>query len=210
MKGESIGIIGKTGSGKSTLLDLLMGLLAPSYGRITVDGQDLHDSDNPHRLASWRSTIAHVPQAIFLSDTTIAENIAFGVLKDQIDVSRMKSCAERAHIAGFIESCPKGYETYVGEQGLRLSGGQRQRIGIARALYKQADILVLDEATSALDLKTEGHVMKSIDEKSCGYTILIIAHRLSTISSCDRVIELSNNGPGTRGAEIDAMINNSI
>ena len=195
MKGESIGIIGKTGSGKSTLLDLLMGLLAPSYGRITVDGQDLHDSDNPHRLASWRSTIAHVPQAIFLSDTTIAENIAFGVLKDQIDVSRMKSCAERAQIAGFIESCPKGYESYVGEQGLRLSGGQRQRIGIARALYKQADILVLDEATSALDLKTEGHVMKSIDEKSCGYTMFIIAHRLSTISSCDRVIELSNNGP---------------
>ena len=146
-----------------------------------------------------------------MSDTTIAENIAFGVLKDQIDVSRMKSCAERAQIAGFIESCPKGYETYVGEQGLRLSGGQRQRIGIARALYKQADILVLDEATSALDLKTEGHVMKSIDEKSCGYTILIIAHRLSTISSCDRVIELSNNGPRVlEAAEIDAMINNSI
>lgn len=209
-KGESVGIIGETGSGKSTLIDLLMGLLIPTSGSIYIDGQDLHDPNHPHRLTSWRANIAHVPQAIFLSDCSIAENIAFGVPKDQIDMARLKKSAERAQIDGFIENSLRGYETIVGERGLRLSGGQRQRIGIARALYKQAQILVFDEATSALDSRTEEYVMKSIEEISTDHTMFIIAHRLSTIARCDRVIQLSGSG-GVKiidRAEIHSLIHN--
>jgi ATP-binding cassette subfamily B protein len=133
-----------------------------------------------------------VPQSIYLADSSIAENIAFGLPKDQIDMGQVRLAAQQAQIAGFIESSPDGYDSFVGERGIRLSGGQRQRIGIARALYKQAQVLVFDEATSALDNQTEEAVMEAIEGLSNELTILMIAHRLSTIARCDRVIELGN------------------
>ena len=191
-RGERIGLIGSTGSGKSTTIDLLMGLLAPSAGRMLVDGVDLHDPAHPERLVAWRAAIAHVPQSIFLADSSIAENIAFGIPREKIDMSRVKQVAEQAQIATFIEDSPDGYQSFVGERGVRLSGGQRQRIGIARALYKQARVLVLDEATSALDTATEQALMEAVNVLSDELTIVMIAHRLSTVEQCDRVIQLSN------------------
>ncbi len=189
-RGERIGLIGSTGSGKSTTVDLLMGLLAPSAGRVLVDRADLHDPAHSQRVAAWRAAIAHVPQSIFLADSSIAENIAFGVQPEKIDLARVKQAAEQAQIAKFIESIPESYRTFVGERGIRLSGGQRQRIGIARALYKQAHVLVFDEATSALDTTTEQALMESIKNLSKDLTIVMIAHRLSTLELCDRVIRL--------------------
>ncbi len=188
--GERIGLIGSTGSGKSTLVDLLMGLLEPTAGRILIDGVDLHDPQQPERLTAWRATIAHVPQSIFLADSSIAENIAFGIPRDQIDLDRVRQAAAQAQIASFIESSPEGYNTFVGERGIRLSGGQRQRIGIARALYRQASVIVLDEATSALDTATEDAVMAALEGLSRQLTVVMIAHRLSTVARCDRVIRL--------------------
>lgn len=187
-KGARVGFVGATGSGKSTALDLLMGLLMPSQGSITVDGQ-LIDGSN---VRAWQQTIAHVPQNIYLSDTTVAENIAFGIPKKDIDMTRVKLAAQQAHIAEFIESKPAGYEASLGERGTRLSGGQRQRIGIARALYKGSNVLVFDEATSALDNATEQSVMNTIAELRADFTVLIIAHRLTTIKHCDQIIELEN------------------
>ena len=189
-RGDRIGLIGTTGSGKSTTVDLLMGLLKPTFGRLLVDGEDLHDPLFPERLVAWRKAIAHVPQTIYLADTSIAENIAFGVPKDDIDLMRVKKSAQQAQIASFIESSPGGYSSYVGERGIRLSGGQRQRIGIARALYKQASVIVLDEATSALDNVTEKSVMEAIDSLNRNLVLVIIAHRLSTLKRCDRIIQL--------------------
>ena len=185
-KGARVGFVGSTGSGKSTLLDLIMGLLEPSEGRVVVDGEPV----SGERLRAWQRSIAHVPQAIFLSDTTWSENIAFGVAADAIDMTRVTEAARRAQIAEFIESGPEGYEAVVGERGVRLSGGQRQRIGIARALYKQASVFVFDEATSALDNTTEQSVMDSIDALDRELTILIVAHRLTTVQRCDTIVEL--------------------
>ena len=189
-KGERIGIIGSTGSGKSTTMDLLMGLLEPSGGKITVDGSIIHSHFHPERLLAWRSAIAHVPQMIYLADRSIAENIAFGINKAQINMSLVRLAAHQAQISEFIESSPLGYNTFVGERGIMLSGGQRQRIGIARALYKNASVLVFDEATSALDNDTESALMAAINSLSRELTIIMIAHRLSTVMSCDRVIKL--------------------
>lgn len=187
-KGSTIGLIGKTGSGKSTLVDMIMGLLEPSHGTIDVDGLTL----GPDTLRTWQRTIAHVPQAIFLQDASIAENIAFGIDRDRIDMAAVHRAAERAQIAPFIDTQPYRYDTRVGEHGVRLSGGQRQRIGIARALYKNADLLILDEATSALDQETEQAVMDSVKALSSEVTIIIIAHRFSTLASCDKIIELQD------------------
>jgi len=198
-RGERIGLIGSTGSGKSTTVDLLMGLLAPTAGRVLVDGVDLHDCAHPQRLAAWRAAIAHVPQSIYLADSSIAENIAFGVARQQIDMARVKLAAEQAQIASYIEGRPEGYQSFVGERGIRLSGGQRQRIGIARALYKQARVLVLDEATSALDSGTEDAVMAAVEGLSKELTIVMIAHRLSTVQRCDRLIHLANGAVSADG-----------
>jgi ATP-binding cassette subfamily B protein len=187
-KGTRVGFVGKTGSGKSTCLDLLMGLLLPLSGRITVDGNVL----DQRNLRSWQRNIAHVPQAIYLADTSLAENIAFGVTPEKIDMKRVREAARQAHIADFIESSPQGYQALVGERGIRLSGGQRQRIGIARALYKQAAVLVFDEATSALDHETEKAVMEAIEGLSADLTILIIAHRLTTLKKCTQIIDLNH------------------
>lgn len=191
-KGERIGLIGTTGSGKSTLVDIVMGLLPPSSGKIIIDGMDLHDKSHPGRLEAWRSSVSHVPQNIFLSDNSIAENIAFGVPKNLIDFDRIAYAAKLSKVSGFIESLPDGYLTNVGERGIRLSGGQRQRLGIARALYHDISIIILDEATSALDAKTEMEVMKSIEYLRSDLTIIMIAHRLTTVANCDRIIKLEN------------------
>jgi ATP-binding cassette subfamily B protein len=187
-RGERLGIIGSTGSGKSTLLDIVMGLLRPTAGALLVDGQEISDG----RLAAWQRHIAHVPQAIYLADTSIAENVAFGVPKAQIDMARVRDAIRQAQLTEMVEALPGQYEAFVGERGVKLSGGQRQRIGIARALYKQADVIVFDEATSALDNETERAVMESIGRLSPDLTILLIAHRLSTLQDCDRIIELKD------------------
>jgi len=191
-RGQRVGFVGSTGSGKSTTVDLLMGLLSPTLGQILVNGLDLHDSGHPERLLAWRSAIAHVPQSIYLADCSIAENIAFGVPKNQIDFDRVRLAAQQAQIASFIEASPEGYDSFVGERGMRLSGGQRQRLGIARALYKQAQVLILDEATSALDNDTEQAVMDAINQLDRNLTVVMIAHRLSTVAKCDRVIRLEH------------------
>lgn len=185
-KGSRVGFVGSTGSGKSTTLDLLMGLLRPVEGELRVDGTPIRGD----HLKSWQRTIAHVPQSIYLADTSLAENIAFGVPKSQIDMARVRLAAHQAQIAEFIDSRPGGYDIYVGERGIQLSGGQRQRIGIARALYKQATVLVFDEATSALDNATEQSVMSAIGGLNRDLTILLIAHRLTTVRNCDLIVEL--------------------
>jgi ABC-type multidrug transport system fused ATPase/permease subunit len=186
LKGARVGFVGSTGSGKSTTLDLLMGLLMPTQGELLVDGKPITGK----RLRAWQRSIAHVPQNIYLADTTLAENIAFGVPLEAIDLGRVQQAASQAQIADFIESSPQGYQAYVGERGIRLSGGQRQRIGIARALYKQASVLVFDEATSALDSATEQLVMDAIEGLDRDLTVLIIAHRLTTVQRCDTILEL--------------------
>ena len=181
-----MGFVGSTGSGKSTALDLLMGLLAPTEGELLVDGEPIVGE----RVRAWQNAIAHVPQSIFLADTSLAENIAFGVPRNAIDLDRVRQAARLAQIAEFIESRPEGYDARVGERGIQLSGGQRQRIGIARALYKQASVLVFDEATSALDNATEQSVMDAIEGLDRELTILLIAHRLSTVRRCDMIVEI--------------------
>jgi len=187
-KGKSIGFIGVTGSGKSTLLDIIMGLLSPTEGVLTVDGVVV----TMNNIRNWQANIAHVSQEVYLSDSTIEENIAFGQHNNNIDFNLVKQAAERAGIAKFIEGWSNQYQTYIGERGMRLSGGQRQRIGIARALYKQANVLILDEATSALDSKTEESVIESIKAFSDDITVMMIAHRVTTLRDCDYIVELDD------------------
>ncbi|WP_304769391.1 ABC transporter ATP-binding protein [Undibacterium sp.] len=187
-RGSRIGFIGTTGSGKTTLLDIVMGLLQPTEGTLEIDGKPV----TLHNQRSWQVHLAHVPQAIFLADSTIEENIAFGVPRDQINHVRVTQAAQKAQIADIIETWPARYQTFVGERGIRLSGGQRQRIGIARALYKQADVIIFDEATSALDNETEQAVMRAIEGLSEDLTVLIIAHRLSTLKNCTQIVELGD------------------
>jgi ABC-type multidrug transport system fused ATPase/permease subunit len=172
---------------------------------LEIDGQRI----TPANHRAWQLHIAHVPQAIFLADSTIEENIAFGVPKDKIDHLRVKQAAQQAQIADSIESWPKQYQTFVGERGVRLSGGQRQRIGIARALYKQANVIIFDEATSALDNETEQAVMQAIENLSQDLTLLIIAHRLTTLRNCNQIIELGDGGIKRIGAYHD-IVNQSI
>lgn len=187
-RGSRVGFVGATGSGKSTLLDIVMGLLLPTQGTLEIDGQPI----TPQNYRAWQAHIAHVPQAIFLADSTIEENIAFGVPWEHIDHERVRHAARQAQIAETIESWPIQYRTMVGERGIRLSGGQRQRIGIARALYKQADVIIFDEATSALDNETELAVMQAIENLSENLTILMVAHRLTTLKSCTQIVELGD------------------
>lgn len=183
-RGDRVALVGPTGSGKSTLADIIMGLLPPTAGRLLIDGREV-------AAEAWQANIAHVPQSIFLADASIAANIALGLPPEQVDQQRLRAAAEQAQIAGFIDSLAEGFATRVGERGIRLSGGQRQRVGIARALYKQAPVLVLDEATSALDDGTEKALMDTLDRLSRQLTIIMIAHRLSTTAYCDRVIRVA-------------------
>jgi ATP-binding cassette subfamily B protein len=187
-KGQRIGVIGVTGSGKSTFLDILMGLLGVQSGKFMMDDiwvtRDL--------MPLWRKNVAHVPQSIYLADGTIAENIAFGCPVSEIDMDLVKKVSYEAKLDAVIEALPAKYESRVGERGVMLSGGQRQRIGIARALYKQANVIVLDEATSALDEVTETELMQNIYDLDPGLTLVIVAHRLSTLKGCSRILMISN------------------
>ncbi len=185
-KGTRIGLIGTTGSGKSTMMDLLVALLDPVEGAILVDGRNVAGGFR----REWQRSIAHVPQNIFLADSTMAENIAFCVPPKDINMDRVRQAAVQAQIAEFIESRPGAYEAFVGERGIRLSGGQRQRVAIARALYKQATLLVFDEATSSLDNATEKMIMNTIEALDKNLTILMIAHRFTTLQHCDTIIQL--------------------
>jgi ABC-type bacteriocin/lantibiotic exporter with double-glycine peptidase domain len=198
-KGARVGFVGVTGSGKSTLLDIAMGLLQPVSGRIEIDGIEI-DARN---RAAWQKHIAHVPQSVFLADCSLEENIAFGVPIAKIDRERVRRAAKQAQLAELVEAWPLAYDTRVGERGVQLSGGQRQRIGIARALYKNADVIVFDEATSALDNDTERSVMTAIDGLSGNITVLIIAHRLNTLNSCTHIVEVGHGTVKRRDSVVD-------
>lgn len=183
--GEKVGIVGGTGAGKTTLADLILGLLSPAKGYILVDGIAVTESN----VRAWQRSVGYVPQDIFLTDSSVAENIALGVPPEEIDLDRVKKASRIARLDEFIRSdLPHGYATEVGERGVRLSGGQRQRIGIARALYHDADLIVFDEATSALDNRTEAEVMAAMKALPGDKTVIIIAHRLSTVQACDRIV----------------------
>lgn len=187
VKGSFVGIRGETGCGKSTLVDIIMGLIQPRTGTLEIDGVSI----TPEKISPWQKNIAHVPQSIFLADVSVAENIALGFDRSEINMTRVQMAARQACISDFIESTQEGYKTKVGERGVRLSGGQRQRIGIARAIYRQPSLLVLDEATSALDITTEKKVMKSIKNLTFKPTVLIISHRTETMKNCDQIINLN-------------------
>ena len=189
-KGECIGIIGKSGSGKTTLIEILMTLLSPSDGKMFVDDIDIFDSSNRKFLNTWRQILSHVPQDIFISDSSVAENIAFGIPFNDIDLDKIKRVAKQAQLDSFIEGLPKKYLTFLGEGGSKLSGGQRQRIAIARALYRDAKVIILDEATSSLDLGTESNILALIKELKGKITFIIVAHRINTLSICDRIFKI--------------------
>lgn len=204
-RGSKVGFIGETGSGKSTLLDIIMGLLYPTSGTLSIDGNVVDETN----YRAWQMRIAHVPQSIYLADTSIEENIAFGFPLEKIDRARVCEAAQRAQISDTIESWPQGYNTFVGERGIRLSGGQCQRIGIARALYKQVDVIVFDEATSALDSDTENSVMEAIDQLGGELTILIVAHRLTTLKNCDQIVKLCGGAIQAVGTYNEMIVKNA-
>ena len=191
-KNSSLGVIGPTGSGKSTLVDLLLGLYLPTAGDILIDGQLL----TPALVPSWQASIGYVPQDIFLIDDTIARNVAFGLPDEKIDPVRLREACSTAQILDFVEAdLRNGFETKVGERGIRLSGGQRQRIGLARALYHRPSLLILDEATSALDVATEAKLLEALRSLTGKLTMVVAAHRLSAVANCDQVVDLASEVP---------------
>lgn len=185
--GSAIGLVGGSGAGKSTLVDIILGLLDPTSGRVTVDGVDITSN-----IRGWQDQVGYVPQAIFLCDDTLRRNVAFGVPDGKIDDAAVRRAIRAAQLEEFVTQLPEGLETTVGERGLKLSGGQRQRIGIARALYHDPQVLVLDEATSALDTETEKGVMEAVNALHGAKTLIIIAHRLTTVAHCDLLYRLEN------------------
>ncbi len=202
-KGENLGIFGKTGSGKTTLINILMGILSPTSGNIFIDDKDLFNLNKTNLLKKWKNNISLVPQDIFLFDASITENIAFCVPKEKIEFQRVVNAAKIACAHEFISKTASGYQTFVGDKGIKLSGGQKQRIGLARAIYSNSELLILDESTSALDFKTEKSVIESIFNKNSNsnLTTITIAHRLSTLRYCDKIIELKDGS-------INAIYNN--
>ena len=184
-RGASVGFIGGSGAGKSTLVDIILGLLTPVSGTVSVDAVDIQSC-----LRGWQDQIGYVPQSIFLTDDTLRRNVAFGVNADQIDEAAVRRAISAAQLDQFVSDLPEGLDTLVGERGVRLSGGQRQRIGIARALYHEPSVLVLDEATSSLDTDTERGVMEAVRALQGHKTVLIVAHRLSTVEHCDRLFRI--------------------
>jgi ABC-type multidrug transport system fused ATPase/permease subunit len=188
-KNSSIGVIGPTGSGKTTLVDLLLGLYQPTAGEILIDERPL----TPELVPSWQASIGYVPQDIFLIDDTIARNVAFGLPDNEIDPARLREACAMAQLLDFIETdLPLGFDTYVGERGVRLSGGQRQRIGLARALYHRPSLLILDEATSALDMATEAKLLQALRGLAGKLTMVVAAHRLSAVANCDQLLDLAS------------------
>jgi ATP-binding cassette, subfamily B, bacterial PglK len=201
--GTSVGIIGRTGAGKTTVIDLVLGLLEPTEGRILIDGTPLSDANR----RAWQRSIGYVPQSIFLADASVAENIAFGIAPEAIDGGAVERAARVADIHDFVAGeLPSGYDTVIGERGVRLSGGQRQRIGIARALYHDPQVLVFDEATSALDNATEAAVIEALSRLRRDRTIIIIAHRLTTVRDCDQIILLEHGSVKDTGS-FDELVN---
>ncbi|MGB5809242.1 MAG: ABC transporter ATP-binding protein, partial [Polyangiales bacterium] len=195
--GSKVGIVGSTGAGKTTTVDIMLGLLRPNAGSVVVDGKSIDDA----QLRAWQASTGYVPQNIFLADTTLAGNIAFGVDEDRIDRERVETVAKLAKLHDFVVAeLPDGYETRAGERGVRLSGGERQRVGIARALYHDPDIIILDEATSALDNATETRVMSAIDSLAPSKTLVVIAHRLSTVRNCDTIFFLEDGVVAAQGS----------
>lgn len=182
----SIGIIGPSGAGKSTLVDVLLGLLIPEEGNITMDGEDIQNLG-----VKWNRNVGYVPQSVYLTDATIRENIAFGIPEEQIDDEKVWNALEMAQLAGFVRKQPNGLDTCVGERGVKFSGGQRQRVAIARALYMNPEILILDEATAALDNETEKSLMDAIESLQGQKTMIVVAHRLTTIQKCDYIYEVT-------------------
>ncbi|MGD1871913.1 MAG: ABC transporter ATP-binding protein [Mastigocoleus sp.] len=203
-KGESIALIGKSGAGKTTLVDVLLGLLHPNNGDITVDNNSIYKD-----IRAWQNLVGYIPQSIFLMDETIERNIAFGVPDNMIDSERLNEAIKSAQLQEVVEQLPDGIKTVVGERGIRLSGGQRQRIGIARALYHEREILVLDEATSALDNETEKLVSQAISSLAGRKTLIIIAHRLSTVEHCDRVYMLDKGRVVESGSYQEVILSKS-
>lgn len=187
VKGSEVGIVGTTGAGKSTLVDILLGLLRPDRGQVTVDGVDIATN-----ICGWQHLVGYIPQSIFLMDSSIRANIAFGIDENEIDDEKVLRALNSVQLAEFVNELPSGINEFVGERGVRLSGGQRQRIGIARALYLDPPILVFDEATSALDVETEKEVMKSIENLRTDRTIVVVTHRLSALDKCDHLITIEN------------------
>ncbi|MBR1643233.1 MAG: ABC transporter ATP-binding protein [Butyrivibrio sp.] len=180
--GKSIGIVGTSGAGKTTIVDVLLGLLEPEKGKISADGVDVNTN-----YKGWLKNVGYIPQTIFMTDSTIRKNVAFGVPEEEIDDARVWQALSEAALDTFVKELPEGLDTEIGERGIRLSGGQRQRIGIARALFEDPEVLVLDEATSALDNDTEAAIMDSINRLHGKKTLVIIAHRLQTIEKCDMI-----------------------
>jgi ABC-type multidrug transport system fused ATPase/permease subunit len=202
---SSVGIVGATGTGKTTLVDLILGLLIPTSGQLRVDGVVITGEN----LLRWRHNVGYVPQNIFLADDTITNNIAFGVPEQEIDHAAVVRAARIANLQEFIEGeLPRGYETFVGERGVRLSGGQRQRLGIARALYRDPAMLIMDEATSSLDGVTEGAVNEALHALSGKKTVITIAHRLTTVKACE-VIYLLEQGRISSYGSYDELIKTS-
>ena len=185
--GESVGVVGSSGAGKTTLVDLLLGLLTPESGQVIVDGSPID-----LKKSSWQSDVGYVPQDIFLIDDTIRNNIAFGVMNNEISETQIDRSLELAQLSDLVRSLPNGLDTVIGERGVRLSGGQRQRIGIARALYHLPSLLVLDEATSALDLDTEKEFVETLESIHAKVTMIVVSHRMSTLKYCDRVFRLDS------------------
>lgn len=196
LKKNVVAFVGKTGSGKTTIVDLILGLLKPSRGSLTV-GEKKINIDN---VGKWQKKIGYVPQNIYLSNDTIKNNIAFGINESDIDLDQIKKVSNIAYLDEFILNQEKGFDTEIGERGVRLSGGQRQRIGIARALYNKPDVLILDEATSALDTLTEKNIMNSIHKLKKNLTIILIAHRLSTVKKCDQIYLIEKGEIIARGS----------
>ena len=205
-KNNLIGIVGSSGSGKSTLIDILMGLIQQSSGKIFIDDTEL----NINNIRAWQDKLGFVSQSIFLSDSTIRENIAFGISRNEIQEEKVVHACKLAHLNNLVDQLEDGLSTSVGERGIQLSGGQRQRIGIARALYNDADILFFDEATSALDGITEKYIMESINEFMGKKTIILIAHRLSTVKKCDAIYLLEEGKITDHGSFEDLSTRNSF
>lgn len=190
LKGESVGIVGASGSGKTTAVDIILGLLVPRSGSVLIDGRDIRGD-----MPGWLSLVGYIPQMIFMLDGSIRENVIFGDSgsNDPEDIdTRVWEALKEASLDEFVRELPEGLDTRIGERGVRLSGGQRQRIGIARALYRNHEILVFDEATSALDNETESSIMESINSFHGHKTMIIIAHRLTTIEACDRIYRVED------------------
>jgi ABC-type multidrug transport system fused ATPase/permease subunit len=201
--GSSVAFVGLTGSGKTTLVDILLGLLVPDAGILAVDGITVTDENR----SEWQADLGYVPQQIYLSDDMILRNIAFGA--DDVDAGRVEQAARTANIDEFISTeLPMGYKTRVGERGVRLSGGQRQRIGIARALYRDADVLILDEATSALDMITEARLFKSIRDSARTKTLIIVAHRIPTVRDCDTIFLMDRGRIAASGTYDELLASN--